>query len=90
MYDRALITIKSYFTILQILRVCRAWIHDVRKDLDTMRESVRIMLDGVIDLESFSSGWDRLSKHSEEIVGKLLSRIGRIEEEFKSLQDGVR
>ncbi|KAF7122250.1 hypothetical protein CNMCM5793_000207 [Aspergillus hiratsukae] len=88
MYERSLITIKSYFTILQTLRVCKAWIHEVPKDLDRMSYEVRTVHNGV-DLESFNSSWDRLSKHSGEIVEKLLSRIGQIEEEFKSLQDGL-
>lgn len=76
MYDRALITIKSYFTILQTLRVCKAWIYKVPKDLDKMRKRVCTMHNGV-DLKSFNSSWDRLSKHSGEIVESFSVELDR-------------
>ncbi|KAL4980884.1 hypothetical protein BDW66DRAFT_146668 [Aspergillus desertorum] len=87
MYNRARITIKSYFTVLQTLRICRAWIYEFNTNLDNMWESMNRSYSSA-ESGSLSSSWDTLKRQREETTGGLLGRIGRIEEEFKSLQDG--
>ncbi|KAL4863707.1 hypothetical protein BDV12DRAFT_177218 [Aspergillus spectabilis] len=84
-HRRALITMKSYFTVLQTLRICRAWIHEVTKDLDNMKTTT----DKCHSSESLGFRWDSLQKQCEEATEELVKRIGWIEEEFKSLQDGL-
>ncbi|KAF7159480.1 hypothetical protein CNMCM5623_004818 [Aspergillus felis] len=87
MYNRARITIKSYFTVLQTLRICRAWIYEFNTGLDEMWERMNRYRSA--DSESPSSRWDALKRQREETTEELLEQIGRIEQEFKSLQDGL-
>jgi predicted nuclease with TOPRIM domain len=80
-HSRAIITSKSYFTVLQTLRICRNWIDEVTKNLDDLRKRMGELKSS----KSLESRWDMLEKQREGATDELLDRIRRIEVEFKSL-----
>jgi hypothetical protein len=93
---------EQYFTILQALRLCRNYVNDIIRDVrnipNKMHDELDPMLEGLaenhlaeklLELQRLDTILSRLVSDCEALFEPLLDRIERINEEMKSLRDGV-
>ncbi|KAF1816646.1 hypothetical protein P152DRAFT_131315 [Eremomyces bilateralis CBS 781.70] len=97
MFDRSLTMAESYFAVLQTLRVCKVWIQEVPKNL----ADLKIQYTGTItaffptefpegehagDIDAF---WEKDIEDAKTAAEPLLARVTQMEEDVKSLRDGL-
>ncbi|KAK3331381.1 hypothetical protein B0H66DRAFT_465134 [Apodospora peruviana] len=96
MFDKSFQRSKTYFTVLETLRISRDWVEDVIKNWDGLGEQwSRLQTRGPnpifheADLRAMSHNWESITLAVHEKAQSLLDRIDRKTEEVKSLRDGL-
>lgn len=99
LFDTSLERCKTYSTLLQLLRVFRKHISVVPASVQSMQGQWAKTYQGRYSdrLERFDPGtqealldnWEKVAIHLDKIHDRLLQRIQGLEEEVKSLRDGV-
>ncbi|CEL08650.1 hypothetical protein ASPCAL11797 [Aspergillus calidoustus] len=93
---------EQYFTILQALRLCRNYVNDTIRDVRNIPNIIHDELDPtleglaendlaekLLELQRLDTILSRLVSDCEALFEPLLDRIERINEEMKSLRDGL-
>jgi hypothetical protein len=100
MFDDSFEVSRSYFTILQLLRIFSDSIHQSVEDLRQMKnkfsykfptgELYEVKLLSLPTRQIIAANWEKVLSFQQQTGTELLSRIEKKTEEVKSLRDGVR
>lgn len=98
MYDPDLSNTKLYFKVLQVLKIFSDILGAANSELNEFSSHVPVdrhrnsshLKDNLDEMMLvIDHNWDVVKSYYEEESRQLLSRIARLEEELKSLRDGV-
>jgi hypothetical protein len=96
MFDETFDRAESYFTVLQLLPVCREWIEESEQALARLRSDFKMSFESEPhpdvrkeDLSSLLDNWDKVLAWQRSHSRELSSRIKRKCEEVERLRDAV-